>query len=298
MLQTSLSAVRREFDSFSLCGKRAVVVGATSGIGEGIALRLARANCQVTIVGRDLTRGDAVLARLRNASSDDVAKSSHRFERLDASLIAQCRKFARDFVGPIDLLVMTQGIGSFAGFSPTSESIDRKMALHYFSRAALALEFAPRLAQSDDGRVLTVLTPGVHSPYAAFETDFDLSKNFSLSKAASACCFYNDIMAEKLNAEFPSLTVTHAAPGFVASSLGSELPFYIRWPTRFAQLFATSIEDCGEMLATSLFRPAPFQGHWHLLDSKCGTVSPTSLHDAAKDVVWAKTKALINSVPQ
>jgi hypothetical protein len=175
--------------------------------------------------------------------------------------------------------------------------VDRKLALHYFGRAALALELAPRLAQSTDGRVFTVLSAGVHSPYAEFDTDFDLSKGFSLRNAANAAGFYNDILVEKLHDEFPTLTVAHAAPGIVASRWGSEFPFYLRWPTRVAMLFATSLEDCGELLGAALFRKAPFQGHWHLLDRTCGTVSKTTLHDAAKESVWAKTKALIAAIP-
>jgi NAD(P)-dependent dehydrogenase (short-subunit alcohol dehydrogenase family) len=297
MQEASLREVRRDFGNSSLLGKRAVVVGATAGIGEGIALRLAQANCAVTVVGRDAERGAAVVSRLRAASSDEATRSAHRFVSLDASLIGECKRFARDFVGPLDFLVLTQGVATTAGFSPTKENVDRKLALHYFGRAALALELAPRLAQSADGRLLTVLSAGVHAPFAEFDSDFDLSKGFSLRNAANAAGFYNDILVEKLHDEFPTLTVAHAAPGIVASRWGSEFPFYLRWPTRVAMLFATSLEDCGELLGAALLRPAPFQGRWHLLDRKCGAVSKTALHDAAKDAVWAKTKALLAAIP-
>ena len=37
---------------------------------------------------------------------------------------------------PLDYLVLTQGIASLDGFTPTSEGIDRKLALHYYSRIA------------------------------------------------------------------------------------------------------------------------------------------------------------------
>lgn len=295
-VQSSLSSKQRlESDDVSFLGKRAVVVGGTDGIGKGIAMRLARGNCQVTVVGRNANRGKEVVDRLTNLSTADGVE--HRFVQLDASLIAECKRFAREFVGPIDFLVMSQGIASLDGFSPTAENIDRKLALHYFGRAALALELAPRLAQSSDGRVLTVLSAGVHSDFAEFATDFDLSKDFSLRKAANAAGLYNDILAEQLHAEFPSLTVVHAAPGFVASSWGTDLPAYLRWPTRVFQLFATSIEMCGELLAPVFGRQAPFKGKWHLVDRKSGTVPKTSQHDAAKDIVWTKTKALLATIP-
>jgi NAD(P)-dependent dehydrogenase (short-subunit alcohol dehydrogenase family) len=42
-----------------------VVTGATSGIGEEIALGLARAGARVAVVGRRRERGEATLARIR-----------------------------------------------------------------------------------------------------------------------------------------------------------------------------------------------------------------------------------------
>ncbi len=50
---------------FQLSKHHAVVVGGTSGIGHGIALRLAEANASVTIVGRDATRGSAIVEDMK-----------------------------------------------------------------------------------------------------------------------------------------------------------------------------------------------------------------------------------------
>lgn len=282
----------------SLVGKCAIVVGGTSGIGEGIALQLAKSNCAVTIVGRDRERADAVCARLAAASSDAAVRKSHRFVALDVSLLANSRVLAREHgVGaPLDFLVMTMGIGAFDGFKPTAEGLDIKLALHYFARAAIALQFAPTLAQSSDGRMLTVLTAGVHPPYAEYSTNFEVNTAYNSLKAANAATFYNDIMTEMLNKDFPAITTTHAAPGAVASNWGRQLPWYMRAPIRFAQLFMTSNEVCGERLAPTLTRGGDYKGTWHLVNRKSEPVRKTALHDQAKDEVWLKTKQLVECI--
>ena len=48
-----------------LKGRSAVVSGGTSGIGEGLALRLASLGASVHILGRSAERGAEVLAQLR-----------------------------------------------------------------------------------------------------------------------------------------------------------------------------------------------------------------------------------------
>ena len=51
-----MKAARAANKLLNLAGKRAVVVGGTSGIGHGVALRLAKADASVTIVGRSAKR--------------------------------------------------------------------------------------------------------------------------------------------------------------------------------------------------------------------------------------------------
>ncbi len=60
----SLAAIRARTGAQLLTGRTAVVVGGTSGIGEGIAVRLAQARASVMIVGRNAEQGAAVVARM------------------------------------------------------------------------------------------------------------------------------------------------------------------------------------------------------------------------------------------
>ena len=60
-------------ETVSLIGKEAIVVGGTSGIGMGIALRLAEAGAAVTIVGRDRTRAAQIVEQMNAAAPDGTA---------------------------------------------------------------------------------------------------------------------------------------------------------------------------------------------------------------------------------
>ncbi len=55
-----------------LKGKRALVTGSTSGIGAGIAKRLAAEGVAVAIHGRDAARAERVAAEIRNAGGNAI----------------------------------------------------------------------------------------------------------------------------------------------------------------------------------------------------------------------------------
>ena len=60
------------------------------------------------------------------------------------------------------------------------------------------------------------------------------------------------------------VTFVHAAPGFVKTAWGTELPGWMRAGVRFVQLFAKSPEDCAENMCDGLFNPA-LRGGFRLL---------------------------------
>ena len=60
------------------------------------------------------------------------------------------------------MLVLTQGMATIQGFTPTPEGLDQKLTLHYFSRIAFIEALLPALRNSGDARVLSVLSAGIH----------------------------------------------------------------------------------------------------------------------------------------
>ena len=115
-------------------GRTAIVVGATSGIGEACALRLAEAGMKVVAVGRDRARGAAVVEAMAERGG-----SGHEFISCDSFSLAsatRCAAHIRAEHPAIDVLVMSQGMATIQGFTPTVDGNDEKLTLHYWSRMA------------------------------------------------------------------------------------------------------------------------------------------------------------------
>src|SRR3569623_874708 len=73
-----------------LTGRRFLITGANSGIGFAAALKLARNDAELILACRDVRKGEAALARIREEAPGvraDVA-------RLDLASLASVREFA------------------------------------------------------------------------------------------------------------------------------------------------------------------------------------------------------------
>ena len=126
----------------NLEGQRALVTGATSGIGRAVALQLARDEAEVLVHGRDAARGAETVEEIT------ASGGRARFVAADLSDPAQLDDLAEQ-AGPVDVLVNNAG---FSWFGPTAEldvaTFDRLFAANvraaYFLVAALAPKMAAR----------------------------------------------------------------------------------------------------------------------------------------------------------
>jgi NAD(P)-dependent dehydrogenase (short-subunit alcohol dehydrogenase family) len=272
--------------------KNALVVGGTSGIGRGLAEFLARGGYAVTIAGRNELEGASIVNEL-HAMSPSASGAKHSFQKVDGFDLSSVAELAKSQAAKgLDCLVLTQGMATIQGFTPTKDGLDQKLSLHFYSRLVLAQLLAPTLAKSPDGgRVLSVLAAGVHSAYAGYESDPTLEKSYSVKNAADAACLYNDVAMHKLSIAFPTVSFTHAAPGFVSTNWGTEMPFPIRWAVRALQVFGVSRATCAQRLGDPWLQlPAGF----HLMGQGGQPVSRTSEHEKVMaSGFWDHTQALL-----
>lgn len=291
-----------------LSGRNAVVTGATAGIGRAIAIDLAKRGANVIVVGRS---DKGVLDELKQVAP----QGAHRFVSCDLTLVSNTRKCMRDIVdkssgGVIDVLVLSAGMGTIDSRTETSEGLDQKLALHYYTRVAAVLEVQDALQKSSlPASVLFVLSGGVHSAFHPPNDDYELRHSYSLQNAANAAGFYTDLAVDSLS-RLPSLSnvrITHASPGFVATSWGTELPAPLRWAVRAMQaIAATSADVCAERMALAMQLDQQQQQQqqkegykrngFHVCDQYGNELKPLPQHTEQERIpLWDHTLQVVNS---
>src|SRR5438045_562241 len=91
--------------TIDLSGVRALVTGATSGLGRAMAAALLEAGATVAVTGRDRVRAEAVAAEL--GSSAVGIEMDVRDERLVHIGVRHCY----EHLGDVDVLICNAGIG-------------------------------------------------------------------------------------------------------------------------------------------------------------------------------------------
>ena len=168
---------------------------------------------------------------------------------------------------------------------------------------AFVKEFLPKLRDAGkDARVISVLSGGVHSPYAGYEKDFELRMNYSVKNAADAAGFYNDLGLDALASREEDVAFVHASPGFVNTNWGTEMPFLIRMLVRSIQpVLGKSPADCAEVMLAPVFRSREELGleaenRVVVLDED-GVASVgklTTMHsESAREYVWKQTENVL-----
>ncbi|KAG9046095.1 hypothetical protein FS837_005082 [Tulasnella sp. UAMH 9824] len=262
----SLSDVKASNSAYtSTYRPTALFVGGTSGCGQGTAEAFARATegrAHILICGRNREAAEKIIATLPKHP-----ESKYEFVECDATLMKNVVKAAEEVkhkIGDADgksklnYLVLSQGIMTMNGFNPTSEGIDKKMALHFYSRWKFVDELLPLLEKaSSDGeeaRVMSILAPGTCG--ALDTTDFGLKKNYSVTRAGRQAPGYNDNFIAEYAARHPNVSFIHIMPGFVNTPLSQGLPWYFKPLISAANIFSRSISDCGEYMTSALLNPA------------------------------------------
>ena len=134
----------------TLEGQRALVTGATSGIGRAVALQLARDGAEVLVHGRDAARGAQTVKEITDAGG----KAS--FVAADLGNAADVQRLVND-VGDVDILINNAGISVFG---PTAEfdvsAFDKMFASNVRAPFILVAALAPGMASRGRGSIVSL----------------------------------------------------------------------------------------------------------------------------------------------
>src|SRR5215475_597659 len=133
-------------------GKVVVITGATSGIGQVAAEKLAGMGARLVLVARDKTRGEAALARLRHAGPS----AGHSIHYADLSRLSEMKRVAAEIAAAeprIDVLINNAG-AFFSGRRLTEDGLERTFALNHMAYFILTCGLIDRLKAAAPARIL------------------------------------------------------------------------------------------------------------------------------------------------
>jgi NAD(P)-dependent dehydrogenase (short-subunit alcohol dehydrogenase family) len=152
--------------SFSLAGRKALVTGGSRGIGQALAVGLARAGADVAVAARDSESLAATLEAVRAAG-----RRAHglALDVRDAAAIGRCVAKAGDALGGLDILVNNAGVEEVRDSLAVDEALwDRILDTNLKGAFFCAQAAARRMAAGRGGAILNVcsLTSEVGVPTA------------------------------------------------------------------------------------------------------------------------------------
>lgn len=127
-------------------GARAVVTGASDGIGLGIASRLAAAGAEVILPVRNREKGDAAIARIRR-TVPDASLSLRDLDLASLSSVASLTATLREEGTPISILINNAGVMTPPTRRTTSDGFELQFGANHLGHFALAGGLLPLLVE-------------------------------------------------------------------------------------------------------------------------------------------------------
>ncbi len=276
-------------------GKVIVITGATSGIGQVAAEKLAAMGARIVQVARDAARGQAAMDRLTVCGP----RTDHRIYYADLSRLSEMKRVAAEIARAeprIDVLLNNAG-AVFGARQVTEDGLEKTFALNHLSYFVLTLGLRQRLAAS--ARVINTSSDAHRGNRLDFD-DLQSARNFSgfpvYGRTKLANILFTRELARRLNGS--GITANSFHPGFVATRFGDEAGGLLALGIRGAKVFAISPEKGAETMVYLASSPevAGVTGKYFY---KCRLATPTreAQDDSAARRLWEESAKLAGIGP-
>ncbi|MFT8353670.1 MAG: SDR family NAD(P)-dependent oxidoreductase [Gluconobacter japonicus] len=224
---------------------RILITGASSGIGEALALHYARAGTHLVLWGRNQTRLDRVAAQ---AAKHGATTETLALDLCDPEAALEALRKADDTT-PVDILILAAGLGDIrpeGELTELPEQVKTISLVNFTTPVTLATEMARRMVTRGGGNIALI------GSVAAFH-DLPIATAYSGSKAGLAR------FSTALHAAMTphNVHITLVSPGYVDTPMSQRLegarPFLVS-SRKAARIIARAI---GQGRAHLLF-PWPF----------------------------------------
>lgn len=199
-------------------GKTVVITGATSGIGEVAAIRLAEKGARVVFTARDKARAGDTMAALKEANPT----ADHALHMADLSQLAEMKRVAAELAREPQIDVLINNAGAlFNKRRETVDGLEMTFALNHMAYFVLTNLLLGRL--NAGARIVTVAS----NAHRGARLDFDDLQSrrsyvgFPVYSKSKLCnILFNRELARRLSGT--GITANALHPGFVATRFGND----------------------------------------------------------------------------
>ncbi|HVV27231.1 MAG TPA: SDR family oxidoreductase [Rhizomicrobium sp.] len=211
-------------------GKTVVITGATSGIGEVAAIRLAQQGARIVFTARDAARANATMTKLKQANPG----ADHAVHIADLSTLAEMKRVGSELAHEprIDVLINNAG-ALFNKRHETADGLEMTFALNHMAYFVVTKLLLPRLQPG--ARIVSTAS----NAHRGARLDFDDLQSrrgyvgFPVYGKSKLCnILFNRELARRAPA---GVTANCLHPGFVATRFGNESGGVVRALLRIAK---------------------------------------------------------------
>ena len=273
-------------------GKVVVITGATSGIGEIAAGRLAQQGARLLLIARDPRRARVTLTRLNTIAADP----GHRFYEADLSRLSEMKRIAGEIARAeprIDVLINNAG-AFFSHRRVSEDGLEFTFALNHMSYFVLTCALMDRLKAASPSRVVSTASGAHRRAHLDFD-DLQTSREYDGYKAYGRSKLCNILFTRALARRLAGSGVTANClhPGFVATRFGDQAGGWMSLAIRAAKLFAISPDKGAETIVYLATSPeVASKSGLYFYKNAPDTPTAEAQDDAAARRLWSETERL------
>ncbi len=196
-------------------GKTIVITGATSGIGEIAAIRLAEQDARIVFTARDKARADDTMAKLRKAGPG----ADHAVHMADLSTLSEMKRVGALLTGEPQIDVLVNNAGAlFNKRQETADGLEMTFALNHMGYFVITNLLLDKLKPG--ARIVTVASNAHRGAKLKFD-DLQSSRGYVGFPVYSKSKLANILFNRELARRTPDgVTANALHPGFVATRFG------------------------------------------------------------------------------